>query len=224
MNKQSLLNHVSPQAFKANGYNVNNVAPEITADWWQWVLSEPQATNPQYDKNGDFAASGDQGKYFFVAGTFGGDAERSFTVDANQKLVIPLLNAFAVKTEPDETAEYLRDYVTSSMDRVTDLDLKVDGKEFSDDELFQLRTYADEFSFVFPDSNNLYSLPAGEYEPAFSDGYWAMLKLSPGKHDIEFGGEGTNPDGTPFAVHVTTHITVLPPGQDSSSSTDLWAV
>jgi hypothetical protein len=222
MYNASLLSPSSQEVVNGPGCSLEEAKPDITAEWWQWILSAPEESNPQYDTTGALAGSGDQGEYFFVAGTFGGEAERSFTVDEGQSLVIPLLNAFAVKTEPEETAESLREYVTSFADSVTDLDLTIDGYEIDDSKLFELRTYADDFSFTFPDDNNLYSLPAGEYEPAFSDGYWAVLELSPGTHTIEFGGEQlVREDGSTYSVHVTDHITVEP-DHHSSATMDDW--
>jgi hypothetical protein len=230
MYNASLLSHSSKEVVNGPGYTLEEAKPHITAEWWQWVLSEPPGdSNPQNDLTGDLADSGDQGKYFFVAGTFDRDPEtpeepvdatRRFEVNEGQSLVIPLFNAFAVKTEPDETAKSLREYVTSVADSVTDLDLKIDGVAIDDSKLFELRADADNFSFKFDNDDNLFSLPAGKYKPAFSDGYWAVLELSPGEHTIEFGGEGSDPDG-PVSVHVTDHITVVA-DHHSSATMDYW--
>jgi len=221
MYNASPLSHSSQEVVNSSGYSLEEAEPDITAEWWQWILSAPQDSNPQFDPTGALASSGDQGEYFFVAGTFGGKAERSFTVDEGQSLVVPLLNSFAVKTEPGETAESLREIVTSFADNVTDLDLTIDKHKINDSELFELRTYADDFSFKFKDDDNLFSLPAGKYEPAFSDGYWAVLELSPGKHTIEFGGKGLDTAGKPVSVHVTDHITVEP-DHHSPATMDYW--
>jgi hypothetical protein len=220
MYNASPLSHSSQKVVNSPGYSLEEAKPHITAEWWQWTLDAPQGSDPQSD--------GDHGKYFFVAGTFDGDvnpedpvdAARTFTVNEGQSLVIPLFNAFAVKTDPGETAESLREYVTSVADSVTDLDLKIDGVAIDDSKLFELRTDADNFSFKFDNDDNLFSLPAGKYKPAFSDGYWAVLELSPGDHTIEFGGEGIV-DGKPFSVHVTDTITVVA-DHHSSATMDYW--
>src|SRR3954447_13882769 len=74
---------------------------ELTEDWWQWAVQLPTGANPFEDKTGQYAAMGDVGRVFYVAGIGGSDAdpraevataERSFEVPANSLLLIPTLN------------------------------------------------------------------------------------------------------------------------------------
>src|SRR5262245_47515609 len=77
---------------------------ELTALWWQWVFAQPAAdiggtnSNPVLDSTGDFADSGQEdgigpgGNYFFLAGTFGGDATRTITIPAGKTLFFPIFN------------------------------------------------------------------------------------------------------------------------------------
>src|SRR2546423_6015845 len=59
------------------------------ASWWQWAFSIPEAYNPVTDTTGAFAGVGQSGPVWFVAGTFGGSAERTFTVPAGKGLFLP---------------------------------------------------------------------------------------------------------------------------------------
>ena len=62
-----------------------------SAEWWQWVLGIPQATNPQLDTTGEFCdVNQPASPFWFLAGTFGGDAARSCTIPAGKLLFFPL--------------------------------------------------------------------------------------------------------------------------------------
>ena len=76
----------------------------LTALWWEWVYAQPAVdvggtnTNPVLDSTGAYATAGQENgigpgnKYFFLAGTFGGDATRTVTVPAGKALFFPLIN------------------------------------------------------------------------------------------------------------------------------------
>jgi hypothetical protein len=56
--------------------------------------------------------------------------------------------------------------------------------------------------------------PAGHYDKSVSDGYWVMLKpLSPGRHDIHFGGTFFEGEPFEFTMDITYHVNVAPKGQ-----------
>lgn len=193
--------------FHHDKVEVGHVSGRATADWWEWVLSYPEAENPQLDTTGELADLGDFGRTFFVAGTFSGDVERSFSVDYGQTLVIPLINVVSFATEPDDTAASLREDAAEFIDAVEDLTLIIDGKVYSDEKLFDFRTKSTVFDAIVPEGG---VLPAGTYDPVVSDGYWVKVKgLSPGEHTIEFGGSLTDDEGNTFEVNITDNITVV---------------
>jgi len=77
----------------ANAYG--NTYGEWSARWWQWLLSIPMATNPNFDTTGANCAQKQAGPVWFLAGTFvGGSAvTRSCTVPAGKALFFPILNS-----------------------------------------------------------------------------------------------------------------------------------
>src|SRR4029079_15354700 len=75
----------------------------LTALWEAWLFSQPAGdvdgtnTNPALDSTGEFAAAGEEdgvgpgNKFFFLAGTFGGDAVRTATVREGKALFFPII-------------------------------------------------------------------------------------------------------------------------------------
>jgi hypothetical protein len=75
----------------------------LTAVWEAWVFAQPAVdiggtnTNPAVDSTGEFAAVGQEdgigpgNKFFFPAGTFGGDAVRTVTVPRGKALFFPVI-------------------------------------------------------------------------------------------------------------------------------------
>ena len=84
-------------AVKIIGVNENaygNTYGEWSAEWWQWVLSIPQANSPVADTTGADCAQQQSGPVFFLAGTGGGDpVTRNCTVPAGKALYFPILNS-----------------------------------------------------------------------------------------------------------------------------------
>src|SRR5262245_59664768 len=76
----------------------------LTALWWQWVNAQPAVdvggtnTNPVLDSTGAYATVGQENgigpgnKFFFLAGTFGGEVTRTVTVPRGKALFFPVLN------------------------------------------------------------------------------------------------------------------------------------
>lgn len=178
---------------------------EWTANWWQWAFSQSMPNDAFTDATGANAAVGQTGPVFFVAGTTGGTATRSFTVPGDRFLLVPLINITAIGLPSDEAA--LRSVAASFVDNVTNLTAVIDGTSVLN--LSSYREVSPAFSYV-AGTNNPFSLPPGPSgsEVAVSDGYWLMLDpLGLGVHTIEFGGENTSAG---FTVHVTDTVTAVP--------------
>ena len=75
---------------------------EWGAAWWQWALAQPASANPLFDSTGEYCGAGQSGQVWFLAGTFGGSAERTCTVPAGRALLLPVLNIAYIR-DPGET-------------------------------------------------------------------------------------------------------------------------
>jgi hypothetical protein len=178
----------------------------VTAQWWQWILEQPVAGNPNLDQTGADAANGQPGGgIFFLAGAFGGTVTRAFTVPANTALFFPLLNNLglapqpAPQPKPDENqVPQLRTlFAAPTIDSLSELHATLDGVSLLDS---ATRVKSPVFHIASPPDG---LLGAGTFT-AVSDGYWLYLAPLPsGTHVLNFGGTS---DG--FTVDITDTITV----------------
>ncbi len=63
----------------------------LAARWWQWGCPE-SGRSPISDKTGALAGQNQPDDVWFLAGTFGGSAERHCTVPAGRPLFFPVFN------------------------------------------------------------------------------------------------------------------------------------
>ena len=63
---------------------------EWTAEWWKWSLSLPKDQNPITDPTGENASHNQRGPVWFLAGTFGGVAERTCDIPAGKAIFFPI--------------------------------------------------------------------------------------------------------------------------------------
>ena len=177
------------------GAKASGKASELAADWWQWALAEPVATNPLV---GDYTdgpqcdgrpVSDVPGKKWFLAGTLDGSAvERTCTMPVGTQLFFPVFNAIWI-LEPGETVKFARQQVNEFINSVlADPDLSmvvtVDGKEVKSKRI--VRAESPDFLVSLPDEN-VFGAPAVDYQntPSVTDGLWAALPpLSKGEHTI----------------------------------------
>lgn len=189
-----------PQVIPPQGKILGNTYGEWSAEWWKWALRVPGATNPLIDGTGEFCAEGQSGKVWFLAGNFGGTTERSCTVPAGKPVFFPLLNGIFVVTETFETEQIARDWVNSFIDKIDALEVTVDGVPVRF--LRNHRAESPAFNITLPEGN-LFGIAPGVYGPAVSDGYWEMLSLKPGPHELQFRGKKDD-----FEVNVTYQLVV----------------
>jgi hypothetical protein len=182
-----------------------------TAKWWQWALSIPQDANPVGDPTGNYCGQNQEGPVWFLAGTFGGSAERACTIPEGKALLFAPINVECSYAEfPDlKTEADLRECAKSGQDLVTELDVTIDGAKLEN--LQDYRVQSPLFNLTLPE-NNVFGLPVTTTE-AVSDGNWVFLKPLPsGNHTIhskgvsvDFTATGTAP---PFVSDVIYHLTV----------------
>ena len=198
-----------PSADNGLRQQANGKYARLTAQWWQWILEQPATGNPNLDQTGADAANGQPGKrVFFLAGTFGDTATRTFTVPADKALFFPLLNNAgfapqpAPRPKPDENqVPQLRSLAASFIDDATELHVTLDGVSLLDS---AARVKSPVFHVTSPED--------GLLGPAtitvVSDGYWLYLApLPPGTYVLNFGGTSVA-EGEVVTVDVTDVITV----------------
>ncbi len=187
---------------------------EWAVKWWQWALGIPAAQNPVADTTGQFAAVGQAGPVWFLAGTFGGDAERTVAVPPGKALFMPVYNwifgAGVFDCDPSNPGvpcdvPTLQQSAAHNTTSAQLLEAWVDGVAVNN-----LRSYRGTspgaFSIVLP-AENVLGLDAGLYYPQVADGYWLLLSpLSAGKHTIVVHVVPDSSLGTAFTV--TYHLTI----------------
>jgi hypothetical protein len=182
---------------------------EWSAEWNKYVYSIPEFEGPLWDTTGEKASINQSGSVFFLVGSFTGESvTRKITVNENQSLFFPLINAWANNflVNPPLTVEELADLITPGIDLTDSLFFSLDGVALSTDELFQHRETPPPFNVTLPE-NNFYGEPAGSSSVVASDGYWLMVEpLSVGKHTINFGGAISALD---FQQDITYEISVV---------------
>jgi hypothetical protein len=203
----------NPQVLPTNSNAYGNSYGEWSARWWQWVLSVPEATNPNLDTTGANCAQAQAGQVWFLAATFGGSAVRDCTVPSGRFLFFPVLNTvFGAATfdcEPTNPGvpcdvNTLRAAAAAAEDNPTTLEASVDGVPLNN--LSDYRVQSPVFSLTLP-TGAVFGLPSGTFAPVVSDGYWLMLRpLSAGPHTIHFRAVSN----TGFETEVTYHLTVGP--------------
>jgi hypothetical protein len=213
------------------GKSPNSAAPnansnqfgELSALWWEWIYSFPAAINPNLT-NGVVDCGYGQSSHsrstqiWFLAGTFGGPADRTCTVPRGIALFFPLLNieydnvGCCVPTAPPFTynIQEMKQLAALTQDNPLELHASVDGAPVP-----AYRAQSQVFSYSFPATGNVLQFlgltapganwPSTTVFPAVSDGFWVMVDpLPPGQHLIKFGGISNNG----FTVDITYHITV----------------
>jgi hypothetical protein len=200
------------QVVPTNSGEFGNTYGEWSARWWQWLLSIPEAKNPNLDKNGANCAEGQTGQAWFLAGTFGGSAaKRSCTVPAGKDMFFPILNGVFGQgvgdctgpSDCDPTA--LRKPAAANVDNPQLLEVSIDGVGVRN--VDQYRVTSPVFNAFFP-QGAIFGIAPGTHGPLVSDGYWLVVKpLSQGQHTIHITGVAS-PSAGGSIYEVTYRLTV----------------
>jgi hypothetical protein len=212
------LSLAAPVAFAQaeQGSKAPKTAGDLAAAWWQWALSEPEATNPligSYTQDvppGDIQCDGEpvtatQADTWFLAGSTGTAPEvRTCSVPAGSQLFFPIVTTSWTFTDPEtDTDKLARESVQSFMssllsDPEFSMVVTVDGKE-----VHGIVRGKSDFFDVQLQEGNLLGAPAGTYR-ALADGFWVTLPpLSEGEHTIHVVMTSSG-----FSQDITYHLTV----------------
>ncbi|HEY7109066.1 MAG TPA: hypothetical protein VH415_06545 [Nitrososphaeraceae archaeon] len=182
-----------------------------TTKWWQWMLSIPKSSSPADDSTGkNCDQSQSNPNAWFLAGTFGGNVERTCTIPSGKAILFPILNSECSYAEyPDKKTE--SDLRLCAIKGVQDahVSASIDGKDLQSLEKYKIQSPL--FNVTFP-RLNIYGVKEGPSE-SVSDGYWVFLRpLSKGDHQIHFSGivvENPTTGSQSFATEVTYHLKVV---------------
>lgn len=148
---------------------------EWAVKWWRWLLSIPKARNPALDSSGvNSTCNQDDPNVWFLAGTFGGSAERKCKIPSEKAIFMPIINyecSFAdaptVTTEQELAAK-----CRNEIDDIRDLAFMLNELSLTD--MFPYRMRSPPFTIHLVE-NNVLDVDAGPTQMV-SDGYWIFLK------------------------------------------------
>ena len=149
---------------------------EWSVAFFRWAFGIKKDRSPITDQTGEFAAEGQSGAVWFLAGNFGGVTRRKLSVPAGKPIFSPVIYSFPDAGPAKESA-----------DRVKDMEVTLDGKSIGDLSKHRVTTRA--FEFTGPvEENAVHAAIAGKRAVALN-GYWFMLKpLSVGEHTLRIKG------------------------------------
>jgi hypothetical protein len=175
---------------------------ELSAQWWQWALSIPTATNPLADLTGGLCMAGQRGPVWFLAGTMSASGTpppvvRTCDVPEGTALFFPVINTVNFNSPDcgqvnrDLSVAELRAMVAPGIDAASGLSVLLDNRP-----LRPHRVRSVPFAVTLP-PQDLFSVtfgitclvPGRVYSPAVDDGYYVLLRgLSVGQHHLSFRG------------------------------------
>jgi hypothetical protein len=122
---------------------------EHVKKYWKSILSLPIDQNPIEDKTGEkctFGQETSESPVFYLAGNTGGFSSITCKIRAGLGVFIPIITVEASQAEvPKATIDDLHKIAKNDQDGVTSLYLKINDKEFKDEDLRKYRTHTKEF-------------------------------------------------------------------------------
>ena len=108
---------------------------QLTAEWWQWVLSIPPSVNPLLDTTGDQCMVGQHGSTFFLAGSWvSGQITRDCDIPQTAALFFPVINEINFDT-PNQCGQgaalpssFYRSLSKAYVDGAANLSVTLDGQ------------------------------------------------------------------------------------------------
>lgn len=178
------LNLVPPPPYKP--YNVPY--EEWTIRWWQWIMSTTKEDNPAADETGQKCDKNQvDPNVWFLAGTFGGFANRRCTMSGRKAILFPIINSIECADASTRTESELCAGAKSDIDKVAISSLRVivDDIELRDLEKYRVQSRPFDLKLA---NDNVLGLQLDQTR-AVSDGFWIFLyPLTTTEHTIKFAG------------------------------------
>ena len=159
-----------------------------SVDWLLWAAAIPEAQNPLFSDGEVDLSIGQEGKVWFLAGSWVGPVVRTGEVPANKALFFPIFNVWAYNDVGETYTEAeLRDMATGFVDLASGVSCTVDGEALPiSSKNVRPKSIIRVQSPAFSYSSDVF----GSTDLAVMDGYWVMLPpLSEGEHEIHFHAE-----------------------------------
>jgi hypothetical protein len=186
------------------------------AEWWQWVLGIPAATNPLFDATGDNCAQRQVDKVWFLAGsTSSAPVFRTCSIPADRALFFPLINsgygAFLNDPPSTRTEAFVRAQVACTTP--VSIGASIDGFAVPSPERFSTGADGSQspiFNVQLPPANlfgaDEGAIPELVLTPTAERGYYLFVRpLTPGTHMIRWIASGCFGD---FSQDVTYSLKV----------------
>jgi hypothetical protein len=171
-----------------------------TEGWWTWAATLPAMGNAfDTPTDNNLAHQNNNGPVFYLAGYFSGTGPvvHQLSVTAGQPLLVGLINAGPFQFSPVDEQFIINSFQASS------LTATVDGTQVSNP--FQYLQTTDFFSAgpIMPGTigDSIFATPGfsgippncqpTDLCPGLSTGYWLMLSLSPGVHEIDLSAQAS---------------------------------
>ena len=198
---------------------------EWAAKWWTWAFEINADENPITDPDGRYAhigqaTEGTDKKVWFLAGTFGGHADRSITIPKDRALFVAMVNGGWFHCVGEQRSEQeMRGDLAWQADRYCQTTCTLDGEPITFSTVM-VRTQSPLYSFTVPDDFVLGFTCEPDFEPPvpgtvlennLAVGMWAMIPpLEPGEHVLEIHGGVCDPRSGRlwFETSVTNHLTI----------------
>jgi len=157
---------------------------EWSQAWWQWAGSFQRNDSPVGDQTGALCDRGQSGPVWFLAGTYGTHRTvRTCKIPSGKHLFFPLINYIVMpRSGVPISCLGVMSSASAMTNDVSALVLDIDGVRVPD-----LASYRQATTQCF----DMGARTEGRIKvfPSAANGYYVMLKpLSPGKHEINFGG------------------------------------
>jgi hypothetical protein len=186
----------SPGVLPPEAHAFGTTYQQLSVEWWQWALSIPASVNPLVDETGANCAVGQSGRVWFLAGSFGGEINRTCTIPAGRAVFFPVLNIVSLNIPAVETAAQLQYDIRGWRGGAKQLYASIDGVPVQDLSAYSVASPAEGFIVTWP-ADNFFELTAGTRTLAASDGVYLLLApLSTGTHQLRFGGVEQSAPGT----------------------------
>lgn len=154
------------------GLNSEPAVLTLQGRWWSWAATEPSETNPIADQTGELCDLNQPTDVWFLAGTFGGSADRRCLVPQGRPIVAPIVNMYS--GDEQDCAAFMRRAEGSA---------RLNGAELPVERIDR------QAIIVTAASGNALGESPGTFR-AIGCGLWAHIApLTPGSHSLQIRGQ-----------------------------------